>query len=280
MIRAMKIAVTGAAGRLGSVVCSTLLLAGHTLMATDLRHNSESGMHIEIANLLDREGCYRLVEGADALVHLGNHPNINGQPPALIYSENVTMNANIFQAALETGVKKWIFSSSIQAMRGTRTIAQNRPSTLAYLPIDGDAPVNPSTTYGLSKAAAEQMMQYYVTAENVTAIALRFPALLNLQERPLGKDLPIKPYPYPDEVFAYLDFRDAASLIEAIIRAPLSGYKCYMPVAKGNFMRRSARDLIPEYFANVPLRKPLDIIDQLVDISAIERDTGWTPKYQ
>jgi UDP-glucose 4-epimerase len=279
MIPAMKIAVTGAAGRLGSVVCSTLAEAGHTIMATDLRLNRESGIRIEVANLLDREGCYRLVEGANVLVHLGNYPNVFSRPPAQIYSENAAMNANIFQAACEAGVKKWIYSSSIQAMRGTRTITQNRPSSLAYLPVDGDAPVNPSNAYGLSKAAAEQMMQYYAGAEDITAISLRLPMLLNLEEKPLAKTTSAQPYPYPDEAFAYLDFRDAASLIEAIIRSPLSGYKCYMPVAKENLMRRPGYDLIPEYYANVSLRKPLEQIDQLVDISAIERETGWSPKY-
>jgi nucleoside-diphosphate-sugar epimerase len=279
MIPVMKIAVTGAAGRLGIYVCRTLTEAGHTVMATDLRLNRESGMRIEVANLLDREGCYRLVEGADVLVHLGNYPNVFSRPPAQIYSENMAMNANIFQAALEADVKKWIFSSSIQAMRGTRTITQNRPSSLAYLPVDGDAPVNPSNAYGLSKGAAEQMMQYYAAVENITAVALRYPMLLNLEEKPFEKKMFSQPYPFPDEAFAYLDFRDAANLVEAIIRSPMSGYKCYLPVAKENLMRRPGHDLIPEYYANVPLRKPLDQIDQLVDISAIERDTGWTPKY-
>jgi nucleoside-diphosphate-sugar epimerase len=190
------------------------------------------------------------------------------------------MNANIFQAACETGVRKWIYSSSIQAMRGTRTLPQNRPSALAYLPVDGDAPQNPSNAYGLSKGAAELLMRYYAATENITAIAVRFPALLNLTEKPLGANPPPKIYSYLDEVFAYLDFRDAASLIAAIIHSPITGYKCYMPAARGNFARRPARELIPEYYANVPLRKPPEQIDQLVDISAIERDIGWTPRYQ
>jgi nucleoside-diphosphate-sugar epimerase len=276
----MKIAVTGAAGRLGTYVCRTLLEAGHSLMPTDLRLNRESGLRIDVANLLNREGCYHLVDGADVLVHLGNYPNVFSRPPAQIYSENMAMNANIFQAALESGVKKWIFSSSIQAMRGTRTIGQNRPSSLAYLPVDGEAPVNPSNAYGLSKCAAEQMMKYYASAENITAVALRLPMLLDLEEKPFEKKTFSQPYPYPDEAFAYLDFRDAANLVEAIIRSPVSGYKCYMPVAKGNLMHRSGHDLIPEYYASVPLRKPLSEIDQLVDISAIERDTGWTPQYK
>lgn len=276
----MKIAVTGAAGKLGSQVCRILTQVGHTVMATDQRFKREMGIHVEVANLLDREGCYRLVEGADVLVHLGNYPHGFNRPPAVIYSENITINANIFQAAHEVGIEKWIFASSIQAMRGTRTVSQNRPSSLAYLPADGHAPHNPSNCYGLSKTAGEALLQYYAANEKRTTIALRYPALLNLDDSPIEKAEFPRPYPYLDELFAYLDFRDAATLIEAIIRAPLSGYHCYMPAAKKNLMRKSPAELIPEFYANVPLRKPIAEVHHLVDMSEIERDTGWTPKYE
>ncbi|HEY1686664.1 MAG TPA: NAD(P)-dependent oxidoreductase [Tepidisphaeraceae bacterium] len=276
----MNIAVTGAAGRLGTFVCRALLEAGHTTKATDLRLNRESGVRIEVANLLDRVSCYRLVEGADVLVHLGNHPHIYGRPLAQTYAENCAMNANIFQAALESGVKKWIFSSSIQAMRGTHMISENRPSVLAYLPADGNAPANPSNSYGLSKAAAEEMMRYYATVEGCTCVAIRYPMLLNLEEKPFEKRVVPQPYPYPDELFSYLDLRDAASLIPACVAAPLSGYHCYMPVAEQNLFRRPGRELIAEYFANVPLRKPIAEIDRLVDIGGITSETGWVPKYK
>jgi nucleoside-diphosphate-sugar epimerase len=276
----MNIALTGAAGRLGTFVCRGLLEAGHTIKATDLRLNRESGVKIEVADLLDRVSCYRLVDGADVLVHLGNHPHIYGRPLAQTYAENCAMNVNIFQAALESGVKKWIFSSSIQAMRGTRMTRENRPSELRYLPVDGNAPANPSNAYGMSKAAAEEMMRYYAKAEGCTCVAIRYPMLLDLEEKPFEKRDFSQPYPYPDELFSYLDFRDAASLILACVAAPLSGYHCYMPVAERNLFCRPARDVIAEYFANVPLRKPLAEIERLVDIDGITSETGWVPKYK
>jgi nucleoside-diphosphate-sugar epimerase len=276
----MNIAVTGAAGKLGGSVCRALVGAGHGVMATDLRFNRELGLPITVANLLDREECYRLLDGAEVVVHLGNYPAGYGRPAAQIYSENVTMNANVFEAARELGIKKWIFSSSVQAMRGTRTLAQNRPSALAYLPIDGHAPANPSNCYGLSKVAGEQMLQHYAAAEKINAVAIRYPMLVNMDESLLEKFNASNPYPYPDEGFAYLEFRDAASLIEAIVRAPLTGYTCYAPAAEANLMRRQARDLIPEFYANVPLRKKIEQMDSLFDMSQIQRDTGWKPRYK
>jgi hypothetical protein len=104
--------------------------------------------------------------------------------------------------------------------------------------------------------------------------------LLHMEDSPLEKRFVPRPYPHLDEAFAYLDFRDAATLIEAIIRAPLSGYHCYMPAAKQNLTRRPAADLITEFYANVPLRQPIEQLKQLVDLNPIERETGWSPKYE
>ncbi|HWB52968.1 MAG TPA: NAD(P)-dependent oxidoreductase [Tepidisphaeraceae bacterium] len=276
----MKVAVTGAVGHLGRVVCRQLLNAGHTVLATDLRADNELGIHVEVANLVNRESCYRLIEGADVLVHLGNHPHALGRPAAEIYSHNVSINANIFQAALELGIKKWIFASSIQAMRGKRSIHNHEPSALAYLPVDGQAPYNASNLYGLSKVAGEQMLQYYSAAEGRTTIAIRYPMLLNMAGSPFDDVWFPKPYPHLDEVFSYLDFGDAASLILAIISTPLSGYHCYQPAAKNNLQRRPAAELIREFYPNVPLRQPIETIQHLVDLTPIEHETGWSPKYE
>lgn len=39
----------------------------------------------------------------------------------------------------------------------------------------------------------------------------------------------------------------------------------------------SPADLIREYYPGVPLRRPLEEIESLVDISRIQNETGWSP---
>jgi nucleoside-diphosphate-sugar epimerase len=209
-------------------------------------------------------------------VHLGNHPGIGKRSPQRTYAENVAMNANVFEAALERGVKTFVFASSVQAIgSGRNRGVHDIPSGLPYLPMDGRARSRPGNAYALSKEAGERMLEYYARRHGRACVAVRFPLMV---DRTKWTDTPLfADYPKLDETFAYLDVRDGASLVVAILAAPLSGYRAYFPASRGNLLDRSTPDLIREFYANVPLKRPIDQIESLVDTSDIERETGWTP---
>lgn len=278
-VKRLKVTITGAAGRIGSVVTRALVDAGHDVVATDVRSRDDLPVPVRVADLLDEAALPPLVAGADAVVHLGNHPGIGrgGRSPQRTYAENGAMNANVFEAALAAGVRTFLFASSVQAIGGARERGggDDPGSQLPYLPIDGRAPARPGNLYALSKAAGEQMLEYYARCHGRTCVAVRFPLTIN---RAKWASTPIDAsYPKLDEAFAYLDVRDAASLIVATLAAPLDGYRAYFPAARGNVLARPAADVIRAYYPNVPLRRPIEQIDCLVDTADIERDTGWVP---
>ena len=100
----MRTLVTGAAGKLGSQVVAALVRAGHEVRATDSRFRADLSVPLRPANLLDEHALYPLLEGCDALVHLGNHPNhFAGPSPQRLLAENTSMNANAFFAAIDSG---------------------------------------------------------------------------------------------------------------------------------------------------------------------------------
>ena len=72
----MTVTVTGAAGKLGIHVCRVLINAGHSVRATDKLSRHRVSVKIELADLLDREACYRVLAGSDAVVHLANHSDM------------------------------------------------------------------------------------------------------------------------------------------------------------------------------------------------------------
>lgn len=275
----MKVTVTGAAGRLGSATVRALVAHGYDVHATDRSYRKDLPCPLDIANLLDAPSCYRLVEGADVLLHLGNHPGVWRSGEAGTYAENCTMNINIIQAALEVGVKKIAFASSIQVMAGHRRRGDGPypPSALAYLPADGDMPTNATNVYSLSKKACEDLLAVLARTRGLQTVAVRFPLLVGEHSRRWMRH-PWSDYDALDEAFAYLAVDDAAELLAAIAAADLPGFRIYLPAGPGNLLRKAPSEIIHEYYPDVPLRKPLAQLEALVDISRITADTGWTPK--
>ncbi len=215
----MKVTLTGAAGRLGSIVCKQLVSTGHDVLATDRTYRADLPVKLHVANLLDRERVYDVLAGSEAVVHLGNHPGMMGNDAQRIFNENVTMNMNVFEAARQCEVRKIIFASTIQTITSRRPDPA-QPSSLPYLPLDGDVPANPGNPYGLSKSVSESMLQYYTKTAPITGIALRFPLLVSAEWLPnLKKDGgQWKQWNY-NEAFTYLPMAEAATLIDAVLRA-------------------------------------------------------------
>ena len=262
----MNVTITGASGNLGARATRALVESGFNVRATDRSRPRGLPVRVEIANLLDREACYGLVEGADAVVHLGNYPtDIRQINPQQLFSENTAMNMNVFQASREAGVKKILFSSSVQAIASP---------VLPYLPLDGDVPPEPDNPYALSKQVGEVMLAYFARQAEMDCVALRFPLLLDPawhSKRLLSN---------ATEGFAFLHIADAAALVLACLKASLPGFRIYFPASPDNGLGKPAAEVIREHYPNVPLRRPLEQIESLVDISRIQAETGWTPKNQ
>jgi nucleoside-diphosphate-sugar epimerase len=228
---AMKVLLTGAAGRLGREVFKALVDGGYDVRATDRTYRRDLPGRLEVANLLDGPTCYRLLEDCQAVVHLANHPHIFVRLPFQdVYAQNMTMDVNVFQAAAELGIKKIVFASSVQAMAGDRHVdfraddpaAVVPPTCLTYLPIDGDAPSCPRNLYALSKEAGEQMLRYYVALdEELSASAVRFPFIVTQESldwyRHRGNEYRDagRIHGHADEGFSYLFAADAAALVLA-----------------------------------------------------------------
>lgn len=274
--------VTGATGRLGSAVCKALLAGGYAVRATDRRHSGKSPTRVEIGDLCDEMFVYRVVEGCDAVVHLGNYPNVFAGPSVQsILSANVAMNANVFLASVHLGIRCLVFSSSIQAMLKTSGDRMLPPYPIPFLPLDGSAPTNPGTnTYALSKEVGERLLQVLCNEHpDLSATAIRYPMLpMDRWVEFLTSTKPLAPQMLNwGEVISFLRMQDAANLVTAVLGRRLLGYHQYFAAKTIRVSNMSVSELVAEHYPNVPLLRPSDEIDDLVDISAIERDVGWVP---
>lgn len=283
----MKVLVTGAAGRLGSAVCALLSEAGFEVKATDYKHREGLKVKLVHADLRDEIAVYTLLEGCDAVVHLGNHPNLLAGPsPQRILSENVAMNANVFRAAVDIGIRRIVFASSVQAiLKVPNGMRSEAPYPIPYLPLDGNVPTNPgSNFYALSKEFGERVLEELSLANaDLIATSLRFPVLIGEswidRFTSGGKPAARSSFNF-GEALGYLMFSDAAELVRATLEKQLPGYHRYFPAQTLSVRNVSVAELIREFYPTVPLRRSIEEIDSLVDLSAITEALGWVPKHR
>ncbi len=290
----MKILVTGASGNIGQALSKNLIQAGHDVHQTDKvlgKQNEEiRTTQMDLANLLDSMSCYRLVQGKDAVIHLGNWPVFieHAHTAQQVYGDNTRINMNMFAAAGEAGVKKFLFASSIQVMHGDRHMNQRGeipPSQLTSLPISSLTPANTKNPYALSKLAGEQALAWASGRFSMQAVSMRLAWTdTNLNDKSISMHRGHTPTRWDklDECFSYLAISDLESLVRAILQADLPGHRVYLPASLGTRLSMPIQEILDTYFQGVPLTATLETLAEhgLVDTSLITRETGWSPQFR
>lgn len=116
----MKIAVTGASGRIGNVVARELLNAGYQVRAL-LRRDSPAlaGLTLERVpgDLFQQDALDQLTSGCDALIHLAAQVSIHGSMGGKVHTTNVEGTRSVLKAALRNGIQRVVHFSSIHAFK-------------------------------------------------------------------------------------------------------------------------------------------------------------------
>jgi len=285
-----RVLVTGAAGRLGQAVVTALCEAGFDVVAADMTYNRDLPVRTQLLDLRDALSVYRIIDGCQAVAHLANHPSpYAGPSPQQLYAENVAMDMNVFQAAVDVGARNIVFASSVQVFAGDRygDDAEQIPSVLPYIPLDGDLPTCPRNSYALSKEAGEAQLRYFVALDpGLSCTSLRFPSLINerwlqflrTRGRPRHHFHSRERFGSPDEGFSYLTTGDAGRLVQAILEKQGPGYHQYLPATSDAFAQTPAADLVPRFWPGVERRAPVEQMKSTIDISKITETLGWEPK--
>lgn len=157
-----KVLVTGSAGTIGQATCRELKARGHAIVGIDLRETPGVDECV-VATLEDREAVDRAVSGVTTVVHLAADP-IGDDFLTKLIPNNVISTYNIFEAALEAGVKRFIYASSIQVVTGHLSLG----STVRLE--DGPAAVN---YYALFKLWGEQLGEMMWRKHGLSFIGVR-----------------------------------------------------------------------------------------------------------
>lgn len=158
-----RVLVTGAAGKLGQVVREHLKGRYKLLRLSDIQPMAPAGPGEETvqADLADAPAIDKLLEGIDAVVHLGGNPS-EGDWPAVI-GPNIIGLINLYEAARKAGTKRILFASSNHAVG----FHKRWPMT------DHKVPHRPDTRYGLSKAFGEDVASLYANKHGIAGFCMR-----------------------------------------------------------------------------------------------------------
>jgi nucleoside-diphosphate-sugar epimerase len=276
-----RIFLTGAAGRLGKFALPLLQNAGYDIVAVDVRGD---GQTVRELNLLDLDAVRAAMQNCDAIVHLGNHSSQATRPPAQLFNENVAMTMNVFDTARTLNIRRILYASSIQvaASEYLPNYTTRKPK-IAYLPLDGNLPPDPTNSYALSKQVGELTLNQWATELDLEAASIRYPYLADFESPKwqTWRTRLLTSEPTPTTIaqgFSWLSYRDAASLITALLAANWKGHRIYFPAAPRPRSALSINELLEKYYRDIP-RKPgfESNLDSLIDISAVTRNTTWTP---
>ena len=196
-----RLLLTGAAGGLGRVLRPRLKPLCGVLRVSDLAElgSAAPGEELRPAALQDRAAVHALLDGVDAVVHLGGvsvEKSFDEVLPA-----NIVGVYNLYEAAREHGTRRIVFASSNHV---TGFYRQDQV-------IDATLPVRPDGYYGLSKAFGENLSRFYFDRYGIETVCLR-----------IGSSFP---EPADRRMLAsWLSYDDLERLVAASLCAPLVGH--------------------------------------------------------
>jgi len=168
----LKVLLTGGAGYIGAATADALIAAGHQVVILD---DLSSGHLDSIPNAASfkkdtyndatrTEGLLRDAR-IDLIFHCGAKSIVSESVafPERYFNANVQGSLNLLDAALNVGVRSFIFSSSAAVYGSPFSTSINEEVPLA--------PVNP---YGATKAAFEYALESYAKAHDFRALSLRY----------------------------------------------------------------------------------------------------------
>ena len=253
--RPRRVVVTGAAGRLGRSVVTSLAAAGHEVIAVDKAAQPVAAHHV--VDLADTGATRALFDRVrpDSVVHLAAIAVPFSAPEDRIFATNATLAYGVLEAAVAAGVRSAIVASS--------------PTVLGYgnpagwipdrLPLDETTEPRPWNAYALSKLVVEDTVRMFARrhGDRVRFAAFRPCYVIAPEEWEGGptqqghsvRERLDDPALSAAALFNYIDARDAASFVAALLAGidDVPNGEVFFVSADDALARRPLSELLPQF---------------------------------
>jgi nucleoside-diphosphate-sugar epimerase len=270
------VVITGGSGRVGMLLATAALSQGKRVLVLDrVAPLQPRGVEVKILDLCHIANLRSISIKASSLVHLAAIPSPRLASPEEVFENNVLATFNALEGTRDWDISTIVLASS-EAVYGFAFSAPQPPP--GYLPIDEDYPLSATDPYGLSKIFSENLCEAHVRRGDCErAIALRFSWILepNAQVNAV-EQISTNVSRGLSKMFAYLDIRDAISVIVHSLTAKTNGFSPYIVAAPDTLSRSPTIPLANSHFPDSPWRSRPSTFGSLLQSSRI-KEIGFTP---
>lgn len=269
----MRIAVTGAAGRVGAAVAEFAMSQGHEVLALDRADMPPMVRvtHYERVDVRDYDAVRASLDGCDALIHLAAIPGPGARPDDVVHNTNVVSSYNALRAASDAGIRRVAQASSINAIGGRFS----RWPRYDYFPVDEAHPTYAEDPYSLSKWECEQQASAIARRDRTMSIAsLRLHGVVHTKaDTEVWVDTPDAIA--EKQLWGYVEYGAVARAFLAGITADLGGHETFYVVAPDTMVETPSLELAARHYPEVPVRGDLSGRRAFFDCGKAWSLLGW-----
>jgi nucleoside-diphosphate-sugar epimerase len=277
-----RVAVTGAAGKLGRAVVVDLEEHGYDVVLLDRAvppgRTEEDVVRLDLSDFGQVLGALTAVDdrydGVDAIVHLAAIRAPGLAPNATTFHNNVTATYNVFEAARARGITNVVWASS-ETVLG---LPFDEPPP--YAPVDEDYRARPESTYSLGKAVEEEMAHHFCRWNpRLKIYGLRFSNVMDPEDYAEFPSFEEDPQLRRWNLWGYIDARDGAQATRLALEHDGTGTEVFVIANADTVMSTPSADLMAQVYPGVELRGDLSGNQTLLGIDKARRVLGYEPKH-
>jgi len=282
----MNILLTGGAGLIGMAAREGLARAGHVVTAIDVTDFGRDDKSLRIIGLDNRDALEVLITeaGIEAIVHCAaiSGPMMAKGDPLKIVSVNIDATALLLDVARVYNMKRFVFCSSISVY-----------GDVGEAKITEETQLHPTSVYGASKVACEQLVEGFAVEYGLNGVSLRIGRVYGPYRRAncyLGdiirnaETLDRTTIPCdPSFIYHYVHVDDVVNAIATVLTSPSFPRRAYN-VGGGEALTMPQIATIASAaidgadIALVPGADDVPDVQTDFDISRIADDLGWKPR--
>ncbi|MFL5682422.1 MAG: NAD-dependent epimerase/dehydratase family protein, partial [Chloroflexota bacterium] len=257
---------TGAAGHIGGQVAAELVARGHEVVAVDRatpREPARTGRSAawHVGDVRDEAfiGDLMVRTRPDAVAHLAALPRPSLGTPLEVFATNTEATFVALESAGDVRVGRVVIASSTSALGTVFPVETAAPVSPTYAPVDEDHPFLGSDPYALSKQVDEATAAMMHRRHGYQVVALRIPNTGPMDAQiARAARVASDPSILANELWAYLDIRDAARAFALVLERDVPGSHVINLMAPETNSPEATADLLARFHPTTRLRRPLD----------------------